>query len=372
MRILSVVTLITPDGAYGGPVRVAINQAAALTELGHEVTLTAAVRGFSEPPTEMNGVPIRLFPARTLLPGTGFAGLAAPGMLRWLRTAISEFDVAHIHAARDLVTLPAAAIARRAKLPYFLQTHGMIDPSANPLAGPLDAILTRPLLRAAAGVFHLTALEREQLQAVAGDLRFHQLANGVPMAEGPPPPDEMIEVLYLARLAPRKRPLAFVEAAMALAEEFGAVQFTLIGPDEGEGPAVRAAIKRATDAGVNITWTGALAPDQTLQRMRAATVYVLPSVDEPYPMSVLEALSVGRPVVITDTCGLADFVTQHDAGLVCNDSLTDLTRAIGALLGDPGAAAARGARGQAAVRSELSMAAISDQLAGHYLTALSS
>jgi glycosyltransferase involved in cell wall biosynthesis len=371
MRILSVVTLVTPDGAYGGPVRVAVNQARALRELGHEVTLAAATRGFAEPLAELDGVPVRLFPARTILPGTGFAGLGSPGLLRWLRMAVKQADVVHVHAARDLVTLPAAGIAGRAGVPYFLQTHGMIDPSTNPLAAPLDALLTRPLLRSAAGVFHLTELERDQLDQVAGELRFHELANGVPFAEaGEPalPP----EVLYLARLAPRKRPLAFVEAAHRVHANHPDATFALVGPDEGEGPAVRRAVDEAAAEGVPIAYEGALAPEATLDRLRRAGVYVLPSVDEPYPMSVLEALSVARPVVVTDTCGLAAFVTGHRAGLVTDAGVDSLTDAISALLADPAEAAATGRRGQQAVRTELSMEAIAAQLAAHYAAATAS
>ena len=45
MRILQVATLFTPDGEYGGPVRVAMNQALALAAAGHEVTLAGAARG---------------------------------------------------------------------------------------------------------------------------------------------------------------------------------------------------------------------------------------------------------------------------------------------------------------------------------------
>jgi glycosyltransferase involved in cell wall biosynthesis len=368
MRILSVVTLVTPDGAYGGPVRVAVNQARALRELGHEVTLAAATRGFAEPPAELDGVPARLFAARTVLPGTGFAGLSSPGLLRWLRTAVRQADVVHVHAARDLVTLPAAAIARRFGVPYFLQTHGMIDPSANPLARPLDAVWTRPLLRSAAGVFHLTGRERDQLSEVAGELRFRELANGVPLAEAGTPAQPP-EVLYLARLAPRKRPLAFVDAALRVHATHPDTTFALVGPDEGEGPAVRRAVEEAAAAGVPIAYEGALAPESTLDRLSRASVYVLPSVDEPYPMSVLEALSVALPVIVTDTCGLADFVTGHDAGRVTGTGVDALASAISEFLADPGAAAARGRRGQDGVRAELSMEAIAAQLAADYAAA---
>ena len=51
-----------------------------------------------------------------------------------------DYDVVHVHVARDFVTLPAATIARRAGVPYVLQPHGMIDPSDHALARPLDAV----------------------------------------------------------------------------------------------------------------------------------------------------------------------------------------------------------------------------------------
>ena len=45
MRVLQVVTLISPDGAYGGPTRVAFNQASALMESGVEVDVCAGTLG---------------------------------------------------------------------------------------------------------------------------------------------------------------------------------------------------------------------------------------------------------------------------------------------------------------------------------------
>ena len=115
-----------------------------------------------------------------------------------------------------------------------------------------------------------------------------------------------------------------------------------------------------------IRWEGPVGMSGAAERMRRATVYVLPSVDEPYPMSVLEAMSVGLPVVVTDTCGLASFVRDHDAGLVTDDTVESLADALRILLADPGRAAAMGARGRNAVRSERSMAAIAQRLEAFY------
>src|SRR5437867_204758 len=58
MRILQVVTLLSPDGAYGGVARVALNQSAELIGRGHDVTVAAATRGYEVVPEELDGVPV--------------------------------------------------------------------------------------------------------------------------------------------------------------------------------------------------------------------------------------------------------------------------------------------------------------------------
>lgn len=366
MKILGIVTLVSPLGEYGGPTRVAINQLLALQERGHQVVLAGTQRGFDgNIPTELEGVPAKLFPARTMLPGSGFAGLGSPELWMAVHRHAREFDVIHVHAARDLVTLPSALIALRRHVPIVVQTHGMIDETSNPLAIPLDLALTRPVLRGARAVTYLTPRERASLAVVArGGARLRELPNGVPHeaaadAGGPP------QALYLARLAARKRPVTFVEAAAHVAPDYPGATFAIVGPDEGEGASVVKAIAVAGE-GDRIRWEGPLDMSGTAERMRQATLYVLPSVDEPYPMSVLEAMSVGLPVVITDTCGLASFVRAHDAGIVTDDTVESLAHALRVLLADPDLAAAMGARGRDAVRSERSMGTIAEQLEALY------
>jgi glycosyltransferase involved in cell wall biosynthesis len=363
MRILQVVTLLSPDGAYGGPARVALNQSAELMSRGHDVTVAAATRGYRVVPTELDGVPVRLFASRTLVPGTGLAGMGAPALGRWFHVNGPSFDVVHIHIARELVVLPVASAARRRRIPYVLQTHGMVVPSRHPLAPLVDGIWTRKLLRSAAAVFYLTPQEREQIGAVAGrGLRLVQLGNGVPTypatAETPEPP----EVLFAARMHPRKRPLAFVEMAKALLDAGVNARFTLVGPDEGEGRELR----RAIAGDPRISWEGALPPDAIPQRMAAASVYVLPAVREPYPMSVLEAMSVGLPLVITDDCGLAPLVERTQSGIVTDPSVPALATAVNKLVRDQSLAHAMGERGRSTVHTELGMHAVGDRLENVY------
>lgn len=219
--------------------------------------------------------------------------------------------------------------------------------------------MTRPVLRRADRTLYLTERERRDLEQVSrGEARLTELTNGVPV----PPVDlageekSSVEVLFLARLHARKRPGVFVEAARRLAVEYPDVAFTLVGPDEGEGAAVQ---KQIADAGIStIGWEGALDPDRTLDRMRRASIYVLPSVDEPFPMSVLEAASCGLPCVVTDTCGLARAVDRWCAGAVVDDSTEMLVGAIRELLTDGRVRQERARNARAMVQEEFGIGAV--------------
>jgi len=363
MRILQVVALFSPDGAFGGPVRVAFNQSAALQKQGHDVTVAAATRGFAVPPSEVEGVPVRLFEARTLLPKAGFPGMGSPGLLNWFHHHGPEFDVVHIHFGRDLVVLPVAVSARRRNIPYVLQTHGMVIPSQHPLAKPLDAVWTRRLLREAGAVLYLTEQERCQLSEVArAPLALVQLGNGVPEYPAATHDARTPEVLFVARLHARKRPLLFVEMAKALLAEGIDARFTLIGPDEGEGGAVRAALAGET----RISWEGALAPAEIPRRMTAASIYVLPSEREPYPMTVLEAMAVGLPTVLAADCGLAPLVESARCGVVVNGGVAAFADAVRSLLVNRSGAIVMGELARKVAHDDFGMDAISARLADLY------
>jgi glycosyltransferase involved in cell wall biosynthesis len=336
VRVLHVTTLVSPDGAFGGPVRVAVNQTVALRARGHDAVLVAGERGHpTGAPDQLDGAPAELFPAHHLLPSTGFSGVLSLGLLRWLRKALRTTDVVHVHLGRDLVTLPAGWLALRGRVPYVVQTHGMVIPTGNPLAGPLDAVLTRRLLRGAAAVLCLNEREQAQVQSlVQQPLRLEVVGNGVPVADHVPPLPSRPEVLFCSRLAARKRPVLFAEMARDLLAHGVDASFVLVGPDEGEGAAVSRVVAEVGDAD-RLRWEGPLEPARTLDRMRQASLFVLPSVDEPMGMAVVEAMSVGRPVVVTSSCGLAAMVEETGCGTVVDETYDGLVEGVGSALADP-------------------------------------
>ncbi|CAL9547561.1 D-inositol-3-phosphate glycosyltransferase [Streptomyces sp. enrichment culture] len=369
MRILHAVTLHSPTHAFGGPVRVALNLAGGLRERGHEAALLALGEGFGDPwPTEVEGIPAKLFPARRILP-LGFSGMTSPALLASAGRLVRDADVVHVHLARDLVTLPVALAALRAGRPLVLQTHGMVDPSGRLLAKVLDALAVRRVLRGADAVLYLTPYEREGLDAVVGGPlpQAVRLVNGTPAQEARPAPEGPPRILYSARLQARKRPVDFVDAAPAVLAAHPDAEFVVAGPDEGERAAVLARIGELGLAD-RFTVPGALSSAEVLAELRRAHVYVLPSVDEPFPMSVLEALAVGVPAVVTHSNGLAKDVAGAGAGRAVEPGPAGVAAAVLELL-DPatGAAASRAARTLAA--QSFSMDAVLDTLLPVYRAA---
>jgi glycosyltransferase involved in cell wall biosynthesis len=373
MRILHIVTLVSPDSAYGGPVRVAENQCAALSDRGHDTTIAASARGYRSPPTSLNETRLQVFPARTTIPKIGFAGLRGAGMTSWLRRQLPDIDVAHIHLARDFVTLPAARLIAESKTPFVVQTHGMIDPTNRLLAKPLDLFWTRPILSAADTIFYLTPREAKGLNAVAGTrINLRELNNGVPSATSvvsPVAPQGRPEVLFLARLHPRKRPAMFVQMAQRLLLEGFDIDFTLAGPDEGAKREIDTLLaKEAPNS--PIRYDGAIASDCVSARLANASLYVLPSIDEPYPMSVLEAMAVGLPVVVTDTCGLAPLISGTRSGIVAGSDLDSLTDAVRRLISTPKLLQEMGCNARRTAAERLGMSSVTDILEESYRRAI--
>nr|WP_203619996.1 glycosyltransferase [Streptomyces anulatus] len=322
VKILHVVTLHTPDHAFGGPTRVAFNLSRVQRSAGDDARVMALGDGFpdGELPSLVEGVPVHLFQARHLLPMFEVSGITSATLLRTARRMMRGADLVHVHLMRDLVTLPAALLALASRTPLVVQTHGMIDPTEKKVAQLTDLLGVRKVLREADAVLHLTEMERVDVNDVAAPVpltRTVRLVNGVRPQERKPArdPGRPPTVLFLARIQERKRPEDFVSAMPHVLARHPDARFVLAGPDTG-ALAGTLALARKLGVADSLDHVGPLEHDQVLAADREADVYVLPAIEEPFPVSVLEAMSVGTPVVITRTCGQAPDVAGAGAGRV--------------------------------------------------------
>ncbi|MBM9469127.1 glycosyltransferase [Nakamurella sp. YIM 132084] len=357
--------------SYGGPLTVAAGHVNGLRRADVPAFLIAGSRGYH--PSDVQGAPVLTFAIRRLVPALGFAGWSAPSSISWLIRHRARIDLLHIHMSRDLITLPIALAASRLGIPYVVQTHGMVDPPKNRLGAVLDSLATRRALRGAAAVFALTALEQRHLQEVVPGLKSQRLMNGLAL----PPETDGVDrrdgreptVLFASRLHSRKRPSAFIRAAAQLRADGVRARFRLVGPDEGQGDNVRELLSELHDPAVE--WVGPMAHASLQAELARASVFVLPSIDEPYPMAVLESMAHGTPVIVTESCGLADLIRQTNSGLVVDHSTAGLADAIDTIVTDLSLATTMGENARRAVREQASIDAVVDQLLDHYRASLS-
>ena len=367
LRILHVVTLVDDDYSMGGPLTVAINQCRELRRRGHDARLAGGWRGPGEPPAELEGVPAYLFPVWNLVPSKRVSGLLSLRFLRWLRREVTSFDVGHIHAARDLIPLSAATILYRAGIPYTTQTHGMVLPDQRPATRLIDRLMTLRVLRNARARFVLTDDEEKAvIDLLDGQYPAARLANGISVPPKRTEPEGPLDVLFMARLHPRKRVMDFCGAAEVLISEGVDARFSIVGPDNGDLPAVRAFLAERPRVSERLRYEGPMPHAQAVERLRRAGVYVLPSVSEPFPMTLLEAIANGVPSVCTTNCGLAEQLEMAGAAAVVQPGTSSLAAELRLLINEPDRRHALGRRGAETARMRYSTEAVGDALLRTY------
>ena len=117
--------------------------------------------------------------------------------------------------------------------------------------------------------------------------------------------------LMIARLLHSKGVREYAEASLALMQQHSNVRCLLAGPfDEGPDRISKVDLDRWVAGGLE--YLGAL--DDVRPTLADARVYVLPSYREGTPRSVLEAMSMGRPVITTDAPGCREAVRDGVEG----------------------------------------------------------
>ncbi|MBW8059333.1 MAG: glycosyltransferase family 4 protein [Solirubrobacterales bacterium] len=240
---------------------------------------------------------------------------------------------------------------------------------------PLRRLLDRELIgRRADAVVAVSREDRRRMHAVEGipleKIRF--IPNGIP---APPPPDPSVDlraelgigpgqplVGAVATLRAQKALHVLVRAAASLAPRFPDLRVLIVGgevggagrPDEPARDRL-AALARELGVGEQVRLLGPR-PDVP-DLLAALDVAVLSSDFEGSPLSVLEYMEAGRPVVATRVGGVPDLVEDGVTGLLVEPRDPEgLARAIAELLDDRTRASAMGRAGRERRRGEFSIA----------------
>ena len=121
------------------------------------------------------------------------------------------------------------------------------------------------------------------------------------------------EIVFLGRLEEKKGVFDLVRAFAVVHAELPQTQLVLGGDGDAAGVMALAKKLQIENFVKCLGWVG---PDEKPALLKRAAVFVLPSHFEQMPMTILEALSFGTPVVGTNVGAVADMLAHGNSGSV--------------------------------------------------------
>jgi glycosyltransferase involved in cell wall biosynthesis len=122
----------------------------------------------------------------------------------------------------------------------------------------------------------------------------------------------------------------------------------------------------AEGIGARVTFTGLLSGEAKLAAFRDAACFALPSYSENFGIAVVEAMACGLPVLVSDKVNIWREIAAAEAGRVVPTSVEAVADGLEAILRDPPAAAAMGARARTFVAAHYDWAEIAVRLEAVY------
>ncbi len=299
---------------------------------------------------------------------------AAPALglaLRRLRHSF-KFDLIHAHNA-----VPAGDAAQRSRMqvPLVVSVHGgdVLYTAPRSEAG---AEAVRRALGAARTVLANSRGIAELADSYgAGDVRVVHLGADLPARGGAratktwpigdrrsPAPS----LVTAGHLVARKRHADVMRALAVLAKRHPTLRYVIV----GDGPERVALEGLATRLGVadRVEFCGQLDPEQALERVRACTLFAMPSTEEAFGVAYIEAMAGGVPAIgCRGEPGPEEIAAAGDGFvLVPPGDIERLTQRIDELLSDPQRLREAGIRARETVTANFTWARCGEQTVAAY------
>ena len=369
MRI-AIFTDYYPPHVGGGVERVVGELARGLARRGEDVRVFSLAT-LPAPAFEVQDG-VRVYRARTLQL-TGLVGVQSALSPSLFTLALRELrrepaDVMHAHGCFFFASLVAATLSRVLRTPLVTTLHiGSLEHLPKRQRLPSQAYertMGRAIIAASREVICVSKAVAEHAATIgARPGRTCVIENGVdtevfyPGAGAEAEDTDRVRLAFVGRLIENKGPHFFLQAAPAVIRAHPEAEFVFI----GDGPMRRELAAKARRLGLqrNVRFEGL--QHDVASRLRASDVYVRPSLTEGMPLTVLEAMACGLPVVATPVGGTAEIVYDGVNGLlVPPGDVPALASALIRLADRPKLRARLGAKGRALVRRSYSWQRVVD------------
>jgi glycosyltransferase involved in cell wall biosynthesis len=386
MRILHVSPYGEAAWAYGGIPRVVGALSRGLAKCGHSVTVcttdvcdeSSRLPADFAPPSTPDAPIHCVFPNVSNRLAYRQQAFIPVGLRQFLRNHAREFDVAHLHACRNLPGTIAAHYLRRAGVPYVLQPNGTapIIERRHTAKRVFDIVAGRQMMKTASRLIAVSAVEQRQLAELGAPPESVRLvSNPIDLSEFAKPivrgrfrrqygiGNEPM-VLFLGKITPRKNVDTLVRAFTQLTHPHA--KLVIAGNDMGGGCSARLL---ASDLGIDkrAVFTGLLTGPARIEALADADVVVYASEHEIFGLVPFEALLAGTPVVVADDSGCGNLLgATGGAAIVRVNDVRALALAIDEVLANPALWRLKAERAQRQIRASYGSDVVCEQLEGVY------
>ena len=333
MKILRIIRSVNPEG--GGPIEGVKQVSDILQSQGHSTEIVSL--DAPDAPYVLNSP----FTVYAMGPGKGTYGYSSK-LKPWLLTHAQDYDAFIINGIWQYHSFAAHSVLKSKSLPYYLFTHGMLDPwfkHQYPLKHLKKCLYwlwgEYPVIRDAKKV--LFTSEEEKILARQSFWPYHcneqvinyGTAGHIGNAEDQhalflsrfPHLQSKRFLLFLSRVHPKKGIDLLVEAFAQTRKNQPELQLVIAGPDQVGWQKELTQLAEKIDIADKITWTGMLSGDMKWGAYLNAEAFILTSHQENFGIVVAEALSCSLPVLISNKVNIWHEIIEDNAGLVAEDTL---------------------------------------------------
>ena len=310
------------------------------------------------------------------------------GLARWLNANVVRFDIVHIHALFSFSSRAAGSAARRHSVPYIVRPLGVLNKwGIENRRAFLKQISLRlveiPMLRSAAAIHYTSEAEEREASRISDEIAAQEsVVIPLPVEIATGNADDFRQrfpqtirrriILFLSRIDEKKGIELLLDAFANVRRQVSDAVLVVAG--NGAPSYVHKLCQHAKELGIAdaVIWTGHLDGALRSGAFAAADVFVLPSYSENFGVAAAEALSAGRPTIVTESVAVSEDIRGCDAGIVVKNDSAELATAICRILSQPNLASrlAVNARRLAAERYNINV--VGRQLGDLYAAVLKS
>jgi glycosyltransferase involved in cell wall biosynthesis len=262
----------------------------------------------------------------------------SPDLMTAMREHVKRFDVVHIHAWWNLVSLLACRIAVKQGVPVVVSPRGTLSSysfnNKNSLPKKLIHILLGKNLLEKSSIHVTSDREEKAMKNLIGSREIFNIPNFVTLpgelAQAPDVNNGPLKLIFFSRIEEKKGLELLLEALRNIGISY---RLTIAGDGEQTYVAELKALAKKNGVAPNAGWIG-FRTDDKFQVLQRHDLFVLPSYDENFGNSVIESLVTGTAVLISSNVGLSDYVKKSRLGWVCEQEVSSLREHIITIAGN--------------------------------------